>query len=422
MKHHKVPTSWQKEIDAGTPFGIRAARVAAVLEQQSRGRSGGEHRKIVRTHSGERVGTALRHRIERLVSIKTGKGCGCQTLADEMDRWGISGCEHRREQIIDHLVANRDILVDSLKSGGNWWQATFADLLPEAALRAGAGWLLDQALTEVRSQARPHRTPRARKHHERRPYTGWRSESDGPRIEYGPFVSSIRHLTYFVYPKSSESWQWNLQQLAQRWWLFNGRKILGIAHDRASATQDDVVQYGASLGMQFDEVLVKPNSEKLRETVLWVPMLECLNPGGAGASEVVFSAHAKGQKYDDPQHTREWTDLMYRSCLDHWPSVYNALRTSLMAGSFREFGLLGKWHNWAYSGSFYWWRLAEIGKRNWRDVDMWFAGTESWPGKMCDPRETACLFLNDSRRMYDADYLQSTVLPAWKQYQESLGA
>jgi hypothetical protein len=145
-------------------------------------------------------------------------------------------------------------------------------------------------------------------------------------------------------------------------------------------------------------------------------MLSLLNPQSAGENEVVFSAHAKGQKYDDPSHTRDWTDLMYQSCLDDWPAVYNALRTSLMAGSMREYGLLGKWHNWAYSGTFYWWRLAEIGKRKWRDVDQWFAGTESWPGKMCDARETACLFLNDSRRMYDHQYWVDVVWPEWNRY------
>jgi hypothetical protein len=270
---------------------------------------------------------------------------------------------------------------------------------------------------EMPRPQRHHRTPfnRARK-----PYAGWRSEADGPRIEHGPFVSSVRHLTYHVWASNrGDSWQWNLEQLAKRWTLFNGKRIIGVVHDKDSRPAEEVLRFAASLGMQFDHHVIKPNVPKLREVVTWIPMLELLNPNLAGANEVVFSAHAKGQKYDDPRHTRDWTDLMYQSCLDDWASVYNALRTSLMAGSFKEFGLLGKWHDWAYSGTFFWWRLAEIGKRNWRDVDRWFAGTESWPGKMCDPRETACLFLNDSRRMYDAQYWHDVVWPEWAKYQEA---
>lgn len=251
----------------------------------------------------------------------------------------------------------------------------------------------------------------------RRSYTGWRSEADGPRIEHGPFVSSIRHLTYHVYAaKKHDSWQWNLEQLAKRWQIFNGTRIIGISEGTEAQPASQVIAFAESLGMVFDHHVIRLNKEKLREVVTWVPMLSLLKPESAGANEVVFSAHAKGQKYDDPAHTRDWTDLMYQSCLDDWPSVYNALRTSLMAGSMREYGLLGKWHNWAYSGTFFWWRLAEIGNRKWRDVDQWFAGTESWPGKMCDARETACLFLNDSRRMYDHQYWVDVVWPAWNQY------
>jgi hypothetical protein len=273
------------------------------------------------------------------------------------------------------------------------------------------------------SQPRVRRNvrPRGAKPAGRKPYTGWRSEADGPAIQHGPLVSSVRHLTYHIWASNrGDSWQWNLEQLAKRWRLFNGKKIVGIAEDRDSASADVVLQFAESLGMKFDHQVIRQNIPKLREVVTWVPMLEILKPQSAGPGEVVFSAHAKGQKYEDPRHTRDWTDLMYQSCLDDWPSVYNALRTSLMAGSMREFGLLGKWHDWAFSGTFFWWRLAEIGKRNWRDVDQWFAGTESWPGKMCDPRETACLFLNDSRRMYDLPYWESTVWPEWAKYQEQL--
>lgn len=377
--------------------------------------------------SREPVGSVLRRKIEKITSIRAGTGCKCKSLADQMDIWGVAGCESRRDEIIDHLVANRDVLVEGLKAEGGWLNiaaAGVAAIAPEASLRKGAGWLLDEAIEYVKQTAPPK--PEKKQRVSPRPkgpvYSSWRSEADGPVFPMGPFESKIRHLSYFVYPANEQSWKWNLDELSKRFWLFNGKRVLGIVHDRDSATPDAVLEYAASVGMTFDNVLIKPNSPKQREVVLWVPMLECFSPETAGADEVVFSAHAKGQKYDDPTHTRDWTDLMYQTCLDDWPSVYNALRTALFAGSFREYGLFHKWYDWAYSGTVFWWRLAEIGKRKWRDVDPWFCGTESWPGKMCDPRETACLFLNDSKRMYDAHYWQSTVWPEWEKYKERLRA
>lgn len=270
-----------------------------------------------------------------------------------------------------------------------------------------------------------YRKPRARAvaggRNQRRPYTGWRGEQDGPRIILGPFESTIRHLTYHVWPtRRSDCWQWNLQQLAKRWRLFNGIKCIGIATDKDTFSSDEVMQYAESLGMVFDHVVSKRNDRKLREVVTWIPMLQHLQPSEADANEVVFSAHAKGTQYENGEYTRNWCDLMYQSCLDYWPVVEMHLRTSLMTGSFREFGLLGKWHDWAYSGTFFWWRLQEIGKRDWRNVDQWFAGTESWTGKMCDPRETQCLFLNNNTRLYVPEYWTDVVWPEWEKWQRKM--
>ena len=113
------------------------------------------------------------------------------------------------------------------------------------------------------------------------PYTSWRSEADGPAASFGPFVSDIRHLTYFVYPRTLESWHWNLEQLAKRWWLFNGKRILGIAHDAESATPDSVIAFAESLGMVFDHVVIKKNNPNLRETVAFLSMVKLLNPATA---------------------------------------------------------------------------------------------------------------------------------------------
>jgi hypothetical protein len=307
-------------------------------------------------------------------------------------------------------------IVQKLYAEISWpqsWRATHGD---RDGQRKRIGEIVSGVLASATTTCkvvRPVRAVRSGRQNGRRSYTGWRSESDGPRILHGPFVSSIRHLTYFVYGKTEDSWKWNLQQLSQRWLLFNGKRILGISSDDQSAKPQVIIDYLASLGMVFDHVLVAKNNAKLREVVLFEPMLKLLHPESAGENEVVFSGHAKGQKYSDPSYTRDWADVMYKVNLDHWPLVENALSTSLFAGAFREYGLFHRGFDWIYSGTFYWWRLAEIGKRQWSNVDQWFGGTESWPGKLCDPRETACLFMNDSTRLYDKSYWKASVWPEW---------
>ena len=108
----------------------------------------------VGTSKAELVGTALKSRIEKIVHIKAGETCRCRHLASQMDIWGIEGCEARRGEIIGHLVANRDMLVDALRQSQGWlghMSGLIADVIPDIMLRAGADWLLTQAIEDVRS-------------------------------------------------------------------------------------------------------------------------------------------------------------------------------------------------------------------------------------------------------------------------------
>lgn len=106
----------------------------------------------------ERVGTALSRLIEGLLKIKSGHGCGCHKLADQMDQWGIAGCERNRELIVSQLLANRDMLADAVASAGKAHSAIGWALhtrLAEPVLQAGANWLLTSAIEEVRKQPKP---------------------------------------------------------------------------------------------------------------------------------------------------------------------------------------------------------------------------------------------------------------------------
>jgi adenine/guanine phosphoribosyltransferase-like PRPP-binding protein len=77
-----------------------------------------------------------------------------------MDIWGIAGCELHREEIVSHLVKNRDMITDALRLDGGWISKVTGGLMhlvPDSVMRLGAGRLLDLAIADVRGEARPAR-------------------------------------------------------------------------------------------------------------------------------------------------------------------------------------------------------------------------------------------------------------------------
>ena len=98
----------------------------------------------------ELVGTALTARIAWLVDIKASKACNCKNLSQQMDLWGIAGCEQNRQQIINHLVGQRALLVEALKTQSQV-ASMVAKWLPDIAVEVGAEYLLNQAIEDVRA-------------------------------------------------------------------------------------------------------------------------------------------------------------------------------------------------------------------------------------------------------------------------------
>ena len=67
-------------------------------------------------------------------------GCSCRDMAKKMDRWGLEGCEARRQQIVTHLTSQSDMLIPVLRG------------LPVALKRVGASNLLNRAIRRVRKK------------------------------------------------------------------------------------------------------------------------------------------------------------------------------------------------------------------------------------------------------------------------------
>lgn len=375
---------------------------------------------IVGKNKSDNIGTALVMRIKGLTGVGPSGGCQCKTIADQMDAGGKVWVEQNRQYILDAMVKNKDELIQAVAGTGH--VGNFASWIGNTslgadALRLGAEWLLDGAIQDVAKVKKDRRVIRI---------TGGIDDSPVTtdyNVQPGTWTSDVRHLTMHVWATlHNDSWQWNLGELASRWTMFNGKKILAVVSDERSHPVEVVVEYARSLGMEFDNVLSMRNEPRRREVVTWIPMIELLHPETAGANEVVFACHAKGAQHAAAgSHMRSWADLMYKACLDYWPATEAMLSQYMAAGAFRRFGTFAtpgnkKWH---YSGTFFWWRLAEIGRRDWRHVDQQFFGSESWIGHQCYRNETGCLFHDDTHDLYQPDYWESSVWPAWKQYEEA---
>jgi hypothetical protein len=226
--------------------------------------------------------------------------------------------------------------------------------------------------------------------------------------------------------KSSDVWKWNLEQLALRISLFNGKKIIGIVEDKQSHWHKDVLEFAASVGITFDHVVVRKNKPKLREVVTWLPMLEILSPETAGENEVVFSAHAKGVRHLSKScAVFNWASVLYESSLDYWPITESLLEKKICAGSLMGYGAFNfqNTYGWFYAGTFFWWSLAEIGRRRWQQVDQATIGTESWIGLQCPNTEAGIIFFDMdykpwAHEMYSEEKWREIFTPKWEEWKK----
>lgn len=363
---------------------IRATRQsrtqrAGQIRERNRQKHGGSARRINRTRYG--------NKLAEVIARHTGEHVDCSGCDNEITRLNGMTAEQIRADIQNITTG---ILSRGAVKARTWWQRWACTIAPELLRSRIAEWI-EEAIA-------------------------------GPPVATEePWGCDTRHLTFHVFPTlHQDSWKWNLRQLAARWSLFNGRKVMGLAIDsRKTCEAAEVIDYAASLGMQFDATIQRPNSRTLREVVTWRPMLEAIGITAMGPRDVVFSCHAKGVRHTVREdHIEAWARLMYRSCLDNWQAVEPLLLSHVFAGSFKRYNNFktpGN-HVWHYSGTFYWWRAAEVAKRNWHKVDNRFYGTESWPGHQAARDEAACLFLDDCGDLYDRQYWEAEV---WRRWNES---
>ncbi len=341
---------------------------------------------VVPVQSGT-VGTELK----KLIGWFGIKPCGsCGNYANEMDRNGIEWCEANVETIIKWMSEG------AAKIG----LAGFTlDRVP--GFEFGARKLVEQAISKAKSNVviNPNRRiPRP---------------TDPPiKIPSRWTAEPTRHMIYHIWPtKRSECWRWNVEQLRRRIELFNGVRVVGIAVDSDTVTADEVK--AAFAGVRIDHWVIVSNDRKIGEGATFHKMMELLP---RGVNDITWYGHAKGTKYESTVVAipvpgavgssglvPRWTELLYRSTLDHYSEVRKSLESFPITGSMKRYGDFNKpetWR-WHYSGTFFWFRNADTFARpQWRKLISFYGAVECWPSCVFKAAEGGVLLGNDVGLLY----------------------
>lgn len=233
-----------------------------------------------------------------------------------------------------------------------------------------------------------------------------------------PLVHPVRNLIYHLLPvAATENWRWNLDQLAQRWGVFNGRKYLSIVDCNSGTINDihsfgngrnvttvhpsEVVEYCDLLGLDWTETRVVANSPRLGEVVSFPWLL------GASMNdrenETTMYAHGKGTTHSEAgekgEIIRRWGAAMYRYCLDDIASVDRALERYPVAASLIRTDPMSK-NGWHPSGTFFWMRHAALMAVPWQAIQQTYHGVEAYIGDHFQRHEVAVLAHGNSGDLY----------------------
>lgn len=243
-----------------------------------------------------------------------------------------------------------------------------------------------------------------------------------------PVTPFVRNLLYHIYPthagRAKGIWQWNVDQLLRRIDLFNGKRVVAIVTDK---TTDPVDQVKTAFRGTVTEFIELPNNPNLREVVTHEALFSRVQT--SDPSHVTLYAHAKGGRHgfaaEHGTSPQLWTDMLYQSMLDYWPLVEERLTQFPVAGSFKKVGhgFQGSRSQWHYSGSWFWFRNADLFARDWRRIDRIRFGIEPYPSLHFSTDEAGLIFkdgtVSGPRKldMFEWTYCQLVLkeFEAWKQ-------
>lgn len=220
-----------------------------------------------------------------------------------------------------------------------------------------------------------------------------------------------RHLLYHVYPRKGSAWRSAVRKVMGAAGLFNGRRVVAAAFDDTTEHPDVVA---AEFGVGYEVVSV-PNNPERREVETF-PHLFGRVCDLAGPGHATLWAHAKGVTRPGGFPHRA-AAVMADAALDYWPLVSDLLGKYPVAGSFLKVGngWAGTASDWHYSGSWFWFRNDALFTRDWRRIDPFWSGIESYPSLHFRREEAGVIFYRGTVPELDLYGPESweKVEPAW---------
>lgn len=239
--------------------------------------------------------------------------------------------------------------------------------------------------------------------------------------------ASVRNLMYRVYPAAgsgSDKWRWNVRQIQERWSLFNGKRIIAIVVDDDASRKLErpgaVKHLFSQRGYRCEFITVQ-DLHRLGEVTTFLPMLETLYHRD-GMEHVTFYGHTKGvgRSMYPGSPVQLWTEWLYELNLDYWPVVANRLRRCPVVGAIKSVGHYSEGSavsDWNYPGSFFWFRNKDVFARDWRAIEPFYWGVESYPSLHFGIEEAGVIAVQGDAfkelSLYEPDYVGLKV-EAWK--------
>lgn len=382
----RIPAAWQREIDAGTAFGQRAAAAAARIRSCHQATGQPETRpRLPRT----------------AVNVRGRRGCTGCGKSQAIPRGFLEKAARRAVNLKNAAV---DFWQDGMALASDEQQAHRLAVCSACPIQTD-GWCDDAkggcgCKLRLKIKARAAYCPAGK----------WYEYGD----RYQPLLNPTRNLIFHVYPKigAEWNWHWHLSNIRRVAHLFNGRICIGIGVDDNTASADEVQRLLA--GVPVAEWIVRPNTKQMAETETLPHLLAAVQTDDPNT--ITLRGHCKGVTHSRTGIEQTWARLMWSACM-HLPSVDDALASHLMAGPLKcHEPLVSKQrYRWFYAGSWYWFRNREIFQRDWSTMEptRWYV--EAWPGVLAPNEDAACLChdFTDGSVLREA-YWRAVVEPSWE--------
>lgn len=203
------------------------------------------------------------------------------------------------------------------------------------------------------------------------------------------------HLIYYVCPFEAmrQDWENNIDVLLKYIDVFNGRKLITIAQGYGISKSQDVIRKFAGHRCEFEIINNDPIYGEVFPFMTALTKLKTADP-----NTFIFYAHAKGvsPKYNNHprrlESIRIWRNLMYHFNLNDIEFVLKKLRQNTGLGCFKEEIKYASQVPWHYSGTFFWFKAANIFRNNdWNRIRVHRLGVERYLPDLIDWDDAYCI-------------------------------